>query len=162
MPADCPLVLPSPAATQTLAEILGRLAPANTVLLLEGNLGGGKTTFVQGLGRGLGIEDAILSPTFALVQEYWEGRLPLFHCDLYRLSQGTTDDLDLEQMWESGGVSAIEWPDRLSFLPEDYLRLTFTVTGDEERQLAIDSRGDRNRQLWQDAIARFKSECRSS
>ncbi|HEY9827097.1 MAG TPA: tRNA (adenosine(37)-N6)-threonylcarbamoyltransferase complex ATPase subunit type 1 TsaE [Stenomitos sp.] len=113
--------------TQTLGQYLGQVLTENTVLLLQGDLGAGKTTLVQGIGQGLGITDAIVSPTFALIHEYLEGRIPLYHMDLYRLSATETDALHLETYWTEGevtsGIVAIEWPDRLSQWPDHYLSL---------------------------------------
>lgn len=75
----CTFFLADAEATRRLGEALGLLLTAGTVLLLEGNLGSGKTTLTQGIGAGLGIADAIVSPTFTLICEYFEGRLPLYH-----------------------------------------------------------------------------------
>lgn len=83
------------------------------VVILEGTLGAGKTTFAQGFAQGLGVEEPVTSPTFALVQEY-QGRLPLFHMDLYRLS--SEEEFEAIGGWEyfrRGGVCLIEWADRL-------------------------------------------------
>jgi tRNA threonylcarbamoyladenosine biosynthesis protein TsaE len=83
------------------------------VLLVSGNLGAGKTTFVRGLAAGLGIDaDQVSSPTFTLVHEYRGGRLTLYHADLYRLDKAATDDLGLEEL--ADGVLAVEWPDHLA------------------------------------------------
>lgn len=80
------LQLPDAAATHALGVQLGRVLPAGTVLLLNGELGSGKTSLVQGLGVGLGVVETVDSPTFTLVNEYLSGRLPLYHMDLYRLN----------------------------------------------------------------------------
>jgi tRNA threonylcarbamoyladenosine biosynthesis protein TsaE len=83
-------------------------------VLLSGDLGAGKTAFVRGLASGLGIDPAeVSSPTFTLVQEYRGGRLLLHHVDLYRLGPVEADDLGLDELAVSGGVTAVEWPDRL-------------------------------------------------
>jgi tRNA threonylcarbamoyladenosine biosynthesis protein TsaE len=113
--------------TQALGRKLGSLLHAGTVLLLEGDLGTGKTSLVQGLGAGLGIADLIVSPTFALIHEYHEGHLPLYHFDLYRLSPAEVSELHLAIYWLGLemplGIMAIEWPDRLNPLPENHLKL---------------------------------------
>lgn len=111
--------------TQKLGEILGQRLPAGNVLLLEGDLGAGKTSLIQGLGQGLGITDAIVSPTFTLINEYHEGRVPLYHLDLYRLTPQQVDELYLETYWQGvevpPGIVAIEWSERLVHRPSDYL-----------------------------------------
>jgi tRNA threonylcarbamoyladenosine biosynthesis protein TsaE len=124
------LNLPSLEHTQVLGQQLGHLLCTGTVLLLEGDLGTGKTTLIQGLGTGLGITDAIVSPTFALIHEYPEGRVPLYHFDLYRLTPTEVDDLHPEHYWLGLevplGITAIEWPERLRTLPENYLKIELT------------------------------------
>lgn len=111
--------------TQKLGEILGRRLPAGNVLLLEGDLGTGKTSLIQGLGKGLGISDAIVSPTFTLINEYHDGRVPLYHLDLYRLTPQQVDELYLETYWQGvevpPGIVAIEWSERLLHRPSSYL-----------------------------------------
>ncbi|MEL6352072.1 MAG: tRNA (adenosine(37)-N6)-threonylcarbamoyltransferase complex ATPase subunit type 1 TsaE [Cyanobacteria bacterium J06627_28] len=118
--------LPNAQATQALGQRLGEQLPANSVLLLKGDLGSGKTTLVQGLGKGLGIGD-IDSPTFTLINEYTKGRLPLYHIDLYRLSAAEADALYLETYWDgvevTPGIVAIEWSERLSYLPPSPVEL---------------------------------------
>src|SRR4028118_407740 len=100
-------------ATRSLGLSLGQSLPAGSVILLEGDLGAGKTTLVQGIGEGLGISDPIVSPTFTLINEYMEGRLPLYHLDLYRLEAKQVAALNLETYWEgvevTPGIVAIEW-----------------------------------------------------
>lgn len=112
--------LPDAQATQALGQTLGEQLPAGSVLLLKGNLGSGKTTLVQGLGAGLGITE-IDSPTFTLINEYIRGRVPLYHIDLYRLSASEAAALYLETYWEGlevePGIVAIEWAERLTYLP---------------------------------------------
>ncbi|MER3476571.1 MAG: tRNA (adenosine(37)-N6)-threonylcarbamoyltransferase complex ATPase subunit type 1 TsaE, partial [Leptolyngbya sp. ERB_1_2] len=82
--------LKNPTETRSLGIQLGQTLPAGTVLLLQGDLGSGKTSLVQGIGEGLGIQDAIESPTFTLINEYLTGRVPLYHFDLYRLEPHQT------------------------------------------------------------------------
>jgi tRNA threonylcarbamoyladenosine biosynthesis protein TsaE len=122
--------LPDAITTQMLGMDLGRFLAAGSVLLLTGDLGSGKTTLVQGLALGMRIEEPIVSPTFTIINEYFSGRLPLYHLDLYRLTNAEVDDLHLESYWlgleTEPGIVAIEWAERLSYLPDDYLRIELT------------------------------------
>ncbi|MEN9225739.1 MAG: tRNA (adenosine(37)-N6)-threonylcarbamoyltransferase complex ATPase subunit type 1 TsaE [Thermostichus sp. HHBFW_bins_43] len=151
------LVLPSAAATQSLAALIGQRAEPGLVILLEGNLGSGKTTFVQGLGQGLGIPEPIDSPTFVLVQEYHTGRIPLFHCDLYRLESAATEDLGLEELWNRDGITAIEWSQYLSDLPTAYLWLHLKPHPHPEgsRLLQVRGQGSQPAQLWQQVLSQL-------
>jgi tRNA threonylcarbamoyladenosine biosynthesis protein TsaE len=139
--ASITLRLSQAAETHRLGQILGQHLPAGTVLLLEGDLGSGKTTLVQGLGAGLGITDTIDSPTFTLINEYLQGRVPLYHVDLYRLSPAEVDDLYLETYWEGQevepGILAIEWADRLRYLPEQPLRIELSTDATGGRQAIL-------------------------
>lgn len=149
------LHLPNAEATRELGKKLGRSLSPNTVLLLEGNLGAGKTTFVQGLGEGLNIPDSIESPTFTLINEYNTGRISLYHLDLYRLEAAEIEDLNLDQYWEGlevePGIVAIEWAERLPYQPESYLhiQLTYTEKGDRIATLVKVGQEDFNLDLGQ-------------
>ena len=105
----------SPEETEALGASMGARLKAGTVVAFTGDLGAGKTAFVRGLARGLGIADRVTSPTFTIVNEYDGGRLPLFHFDMYRL--GTADEL-FEIGWEDylgrGGVCAVEWSENVA------------------------------------------------
>ncbi|MEO0457471.1 MAG: tRNA (adenosine(37)-N6)-threonylcarbamoyltransferase complex ATPase subunit type 1 TsaE [Cyanobacteria bacterium P01_A01_bin.114] len=140
--ASVTLDLANAIATQHLGEQLGRCLLAGSVLLLEGNLGSGKTTLVQGLGQGLGIPDSIDSPTFTLINEYLGGRVPLYHVDLYRLSPEEADTLYLETYWQGEevepGILAIEWAERLRYLPDNPARVMLTY----------DDTGGRRAEIW--------------
>jgi tRNA threonylcarbamoyladenosine biosynthesis protein TsaE len=124
-------------ATGRLGFALGQALPAGSVLLLEGDLGAGKTTLVQSLGAGLGVTDTIDSPTFTLINEYPEGRVPLYHLDLYRLEPDQAAALHLETYWEGGevdlGIVAIEWSERLMYKPADYLVVRLSYVGEGRR-----------------------------
>ncbi len=111
------------------------------VILLSGDLGAGKTAFVRGLARGLGIDpEEVSSPTFALVHEYGGGRLGLFHVDLYRLDGAAAADLGLEEMSASGGVLAVEWPERLAHEIGATVTVRIETVGDGARRITISSR----------------------
>jgi tRNA threonylcarbamoyladenosine biosynthesis protein TsaE len=124
------LSLPNAAATRSLGVRLAQVCSPGSILLLEGDLGAGKTTLVQGLGEGLGIPEAIVSPTFTLIVEYHEGRIPLYHLDLYRLQPHEVPGLNPELFWEGmevePGIVAIEWAQRLPYHPDSYLQVSLT------------------------------------
>lgn len=140
------LSLPTAEATLSLGMSLGQLLPAGSVVLLEGDLGSGKTTLIQGLGRGLGISESIDSPTFTLINEYMGGRLPLYHLDLYRLQSGEAAALHPETYWEgveaSPGIVAIEWADRLQRPPSSYLKICLSYLSEAGRQANLFAVGE--------------------
>jgi tRNA threonylcarbamoyladenosine biosynthesis protein TsaE len=121
------LDLPDSQATQKFGICLGQLLPAGSTILLEGDLGAGKTTLVQGIGKGLGIEATIVSPSFTIINEYPDGRVPLYHFDLYRLESKDIVEIAPELYWEGTevtlGIAAIEWAQRLPYLPDRYLKI---------------------------------------
>ncbi|MBD2020421.1 tRNA (adenosine(37)-N6)-threonylcarbamoyltransferase complex ATPase subunit type 1 TsaE [Leptolyngbya sp. FACHB-36] len=135
------LQLSDAAATRRLGVALGRSLPAGSVLLLAGELGSGKTTLVQGIGEGLGMQESIDSPTFTLIQEYQGGRLPLYHFDLYRLTPVEAATLYPESYWEGlevePGIVAIEWAERLPYKPESYLLIGLTYDQGTGRHAAL-------------------------
>ncbi|WP_262316633.1 tRNA (adenosine(37)-N6)-threonylcarbamoyltransferase complex ATPase subunit type 1 TsaE [Lacticaseibacillus parakribbianus] len=138
---------------QALATALAAKLQAGDVLLLDGDLGAGKTSFTKGLASGLGIADYIKSPTFTIIREYQDGRLPLYHMDIYRLEDGGAGDLGLEEYFEGDGVSVVEWPEFLGdALPEAYLMIHFhkDPAHDDLRQLSYTAVGPRAQALLAD------------
>ena len=128
-----------------LGERLGTLLQKNDVLILSGELGAGKTTFTKGLAKGLGIRQMIKSPTYTIVREY-EGRLPLYHLDVYRI-EGDADSIDLDEFLFGGGVTVIEWGHLLGEdLPDSYLELEILKEADG-RCLQFIAHGSRAEQL---------------
>jgi tRNA threonylcarbamoyladenosine biosynthesis protein TsaE len=125
--------------TKELAAALAVLAKPGDLILLAGDLGSGKTTFAQGFGAGLGVQEPIVSPTFTLVRNY-QGRLPLIHCDVYRLDHiQEVIDLGLSEQLDDGGVALIEWGDVVApSLPADFLEVRLEYgdpTADDDRTL---------------------------
>jgi tRNA threonylcarbamoyladenosine biosynthesis protein TsaE len=128
-----------PAETQAIGERLGtRLAPG-AVIACTGELGAGKTCFLQGLARGLGVTSGVTSPTFVLVNQY-RGRMPIYHLDAYRTGSLTElVDLGLEEMLHGDGVTVIEWADKLlPLLPARTIHVHLQGLGDEPREITID------------------------
>jgi len=136
--------------TRALGEKLGKNLDPGTVLALSGDLGSGKTAFIQGLAKGLDVPDNyyITSPTYTLINEY-PGRYHLFHVDLYRIENyADFDDIGLYEILRSDGVVAIEWADKLpkNLLPE-YLAIHIDILNDESRKISMAAYGLRGENL---------------
>lgn len=149
------LTINSPEQMQKLGQALGKTAQPNDLLLLNGDLGAGKTTMTQGLARALGIRRPAKSPTFTIVREYREGRIPLFHMDMYRLENDDLASIDLTEYLNDDGVVVIEWPQIIkNDLPENYLQLTLKRVDDSwdstKRQVEVTMKGPRAEQWWHD------------
>lgn len=135
----CPTEADTLAASSKLAPIL---RPGD-VVLLAGGLGAGKTLFTSGLALGLGVEEQVASPSFVLVRQYGSGFMPLVHVDVYRIgSLNEFEDLGVFELAEDG-VLVIEWGDAVeSAIPNDHLRVEFSVADDESRVLRLVPSGD--------------------
>lgn len=139
------LISRSPDETRDIAARLASKLSAGDVIALSGELGSGKTCFVQGLAAGLGVsgDKRVNSPSFTIVKEY-DGRIPLYHFDVYRLSG--SDDLNgigCEEYFYGRGVTAIEWADKIEeVLPPDATTVSLTICGENSREIVID-RGTR-------------------
>lgn len=121
-----------------LGEKLGSNLEANMVILMEGDLGAGKTTMTKGIARALGVNRVVNSPTFTILKIY-EGRLPLYHMDVYRLSNESGDEY-LEEYFEAGGVTIIEWASQISsILPSEHLLVTIDYLSDGTRNVTLES-----------------------
>lgn len=146
--------------TKLLGAELGRLLCPGAVLALKGELGSGKTRFVQGLAQGLGVPswELVSSPSFALIHEYLGGRLPLYHVDLYRLPEGVADqELGLEDYLYGGGICAIEWAERwLPWLPAKRLESEFLISGKKSRQITFRARGSQYEEVLGQLEARLR------
>lgn len=126
------------AGTRRVARALAATLAAGDLVLLDGDLGTGKTVFVQGLAAGLGIDpDQVTSPTFTLVHEYRGGRLPLQHLDLYRLDAVALDEVGLDPDLAAGGVVAVEWSGRLVGPVGEAIHVRITTGDGERREIVI-------------------------
>ena len=135
--------------TVKLGERLAHALKGGDIVCLSGDLGSGKTTFTKGIARGLKIkEEAVNSPTFVLMNAY-EGRLPLFHFDLYRLDkEGEILNLGYEEFLYGNGVSVIEWAEKLGELtPKDFLKIQFENKSENERLLTLLPLGKRAKEI---------------
>ena len=130
----------SPEETEKIGAAIGKIIPAGTVLAYRGDLGAGKTAFTRGLAAGLGYKGRVTSPTFAIVNEYEGGRLPLFHFDMYRLnSADDLFDIGWEDYLSRGGVCAVEWSENvMDALPEDTVWVRIAREGDTGRSITIE------------------------
>lgn len=115
-----------PRETFTLGKKMGEEAEAGQVICLNGDLGVGKTVFTQGFAEGLGIEGTVNSPTFTILQEYDDGRLPFYHFDVYRIGDvSEMDEIGYEDCFYGDGVSLIEWSELIEeILPDDVITIT--------------------------------------
>jgi tRNA threonylcarbamoyladenosine biosynthesis protein TsaE len=143
----------TPASTRSLAAQLGRLVAAGDVITLDGDLGAGKTCFVQGLARGMGLATRdVASPTFNIVKEHLPtraGGLRLYHVDLYRIAGASElDELGMETYLYGDGVAAVEWMERFpSLSPPERLELRIAIEGPKQRTLTITGHGARGEAL---------------
>lgn len=118
----------------------------NMIICLTGELGSGKTVFTKGIANALGIKDTITSPTFSIIKEY-EGELPLYHMDVYRLD-GNTNGVGIEEYFTKGGVVVIEWAETIKdILPEERLDIKFKVIDENKRVLQLIPHGKKYEDL---------------
>ena len=118
----------------------------NMVICLNGELGSGKTIFTKGFANALGIEETVTSPTFNIIKEY-DGELPLYHMDVYRLD-GNTEGVAIEEYFTKGGVVIIEWANTIKdILPDKRLDIKFKIAGENSRVLVITPHGKEYEEL---------------
>lgn len=131
------IVTHSPEETAAFAAQIAEKLNGGETLVLRGGLGAGKTTFTKGLAKALGISRNVVSPTFTLVREYEEGRLKLYHFDLYRIEdEGELEELGLDEYFRDDSVVVIEW-NRISRLPGKVTEIVFTVNPDDSRTIEV-------------------------
>jgi tRNA threonylcarbamoyladenosine biosynthesis protein TsaE len=144
----------SPQETSELGERLGALLQPGDVVLLSGELGAGKTVFVQGIARGLGFEGRVSSKSFVLLGEY-QGRVKLYHADLYRLEEPEqVAELALEEVC-ADGVLVVEWPERAqATLPRELLTVRFEMTSEYSRLLRFTPGDKRGQEILRQLVAK--------
>lgn len=126
----------TPEETEDFAKKIAQKLQPSDVILLEGDLGAGKTTFTKGLAKGLGIERVVKSPTFTIIKEY-QGVLPLYHMDVYRL-EDSCEDLGFEEYFEGDGVTVVEWASRIrELLPKEYLEIQINHESELRRRIQL-------------------------
>src|SRR5574344_2669905 len=138
--------------TVRLGEFIAPLFKAGDVVLLEGDLGAGKTTLVGGVAKALKVEDDVISPTFNIMKCYFHGSLPLYHIDAYRLEHQNIE-LGLDEYIEGDGVCFVEWPQYIApLLPDETLSITLKNVGDDNREITLES----NSKHFDDMVAGVK------
>lgn len=147
----------SAVAMQNLGAVIAQTAHEHDLLLLSGDLGAGKTTLTQGIGQALGVKRPVKSPTFTLVREYQEAKLPIYHMDFYRLENDDLSSIDLSSYLEQPGLVVIEWPEVIKAdLPDDYLQIVIRRVDDSwdstKRTVEFRPQGKRN-EYWVKEIA---------
>jgi tRNA threonylcarbamoyladenosine biosynthesis protein TsaE len=135
--------------TRAFGAELGAIAAPGDVILLLGSFGVGKTTLVQGIGSGLGVEGTVNSPSFVIANEY-TGRLPLYHVDLYRIERMDQTTLEaLAEYFGGEGLCVVEWPDSLPHdLVEDAVRIELAVSGETSRRITLVAGDERFRAVF--------------
>jgi tRNA threonylcarbamoyladenosine biosynthesis protein TsaE len=157
MQTDLHIITHSADETHAVGKTVGEWIEEKTVIALTGDLGAGKTVWVQGLARGLGVpeDDYVTSPTYTLINEY-PGRIPLFHIDLYRLDDTVDiEEIGLMDILHGDGIVAIEWADRLRpYLPPERLDVRLTIEDDSVRKIGLSAYGQGTVNL----VRNFKKE----
>lgn len=134
--------------TKQLAFVLGKLLRRGDVLTLEGDLGAGKTTFTKGIAKGLGIKRNVTSPTFTILKQY-EGTMPLYHIDAYRLEH-SEEDIGFDEFIYGDGVTIIEWPMFIrEYLPKNIMKITIQFVEETKRTIKLELDTEREEQVQQ-------------
>lgn len=150
------LKLNSLADTKHLAEILAQEISGGTVILLSGDLGSGKTTFSQFLGKYLGVKRHMTSPTFNIIKSY-NADVKLHHMDCYRL-EDSEEDLGFDEYFNDTDIALVEWPQFIAeFLPEDVISININYESENERLVTIEGTGDSDIKIAEDVYDKFTS-----
>lgn len=129
----------SPSQTRAYGESLAHFLQAGDVLILEGDLGAGKSEFTRGIAKGLGISGPVPSPSFTILNVYEDGRIPLYHFDWYRLrSSEELYEMGMDEYLLGDGIAVVEWPSQCpDAVPADCLRVIFQTIGEQEREITL-------------------------
>ncbi|MEE3488856.1 MAG: tRNA (adenosine(37)-N6)-threonylcarbamoyltransferase complex ATPase subunit type 1 TsaE [Bulleidia sp.] len=139
--------------THALGEKLGTLAQPDMVFLMKGDLGAGKTTLTQGIAKGLGIKRNVTSPTFNILKIY-QGRMPLYHIDAYRM-EGVHQDLGLDEFLDDDGLTVIEWSQFMpNLIPEEYLSVSIRLLEGDSREFTFEAVGSVYEKLLEEMEAK--------
>ena len=131
--------------TIALGEKLGKLLPKGTTLALKGDLAGGKTTFTKGIGKALNVKGVVNSPTFTILKIY-QGDMPLYHIDAYRL-ENNSYDLGISE-YEDEGIMVVEWPEYYEeYLPSEYIEINFEYIDDNSRDIKFIAHGQKYKEI---------------
>lgn len=138
--------------TLTIAENIESEKFENMVICLDGELGSGKTVFVKGFAKALGIHENITSPTFNIIKEYYNGEMPLYHMDVYRLDE-VSEDIGIKDYFVKDGVTIIEWSEMIKdILPEERLEITFKIVNEDTRVLVFNPIGTKYEELCESIL----------
>ncbi|MNC25096.1 tRNA threonylcarbamoyladenosine biosynthesis protein TsaE [compost metagenome] len=144
--------------TEQLAAELAASAAPGTVIGLDGDLGAGKTAFSQSFARHLGVQGIVSSPTFTIIKEY-EGRLPLYHMDVYRISLQEADELGLDEYFYGQGVCLVEWSRIIAdLMPPRHLHIALETCGPEERLITVTGSGEPYGEVCRALIQKWGNE----
>jgi tRNA threonylcarbamoyladenosine biosynthesis protein TsaE len=146
--------------TIKIGKIISKNLEPGDIICLFGELGSGKTVLTKGIAEGLGIKkDKVISPSFVLIRQHQKGKLPLYHFDLYRLTDlGDILGLGYEEYFYDKGISVIEWADRLKeLLPEEFLKIKLSVKNDSRRLLEFGAKGRRYKGLVKEINEDFRN-----
>ena len=149
-------IIKSEEETCRLAKIISEYCFSGFLVTLNGELGAGKTRFSKALGEYLGIKQNITSPTFNILKCYFEGRLPLYHIDAYRL-EGMKQDLGFEEYIEGDGVCLIEWSSFIDYLlPDEYLSIEIYIVDESQRKFVIEPKGSCYEKIVEEIVSLWK------
>lgn len=141
--------------TEALAASIAAASKAGMVIGLDGDLGAGKTAFSQGFARHLGVQSIVNSPTFTIIKEY-EGRLPLYHMDVYRISLEEADELGLDEYFYGQGVCLVEWSSIITeLLPPRHMHINMETVGPDERIITVTGIGEPYGELCRGLIQKW-------